>query len=1339
MQSEYSSTPPLPPSHHPILEPRSSSPPVAIQSIKPVVVVVGGVADSTMPFDPDKSAASSLFVEHLEDATPSHEDMEAFDCFSPGSYISSRRQSVDLAKYESILSNTSHDGGGSVVIPPPTMPSSKGSSSSNRPSYSHARVYSQNAGMPFAALVRRLSYTSSRIPARYSNPRHMMGDGKGGYASKRPKTSSGHLGSSSSNSTWFSALPASRGDQNENGTDTETPVKVIQEGEGDPSKQHAGISLNARGCRNIGGISQTHSTPTPSRPAPRRRSKSGEATIAAASGSIKYTNLAGIKKGKHGKGHHRRPHHPLRSMSFVDELLLKTSGNKRGNTGSPKGSRDTESLGYSRSPLAPKGVNAQQSVERSTTTGQLIHTPPLVVNRPMTPDHEIEAALAKHDYRRMSMPNLPTPPPSKQQERPIWPAAEEGGRASVDGLMKHDTSPLSIGLRTPSPVIIDSTGGVSYNHGSRDVKERPTTAASSSGSSPGWPWNRRNSNSSLTSLLLSPRISASKPSSPAPSPSALQSYSTPAYQGSDSSFFRLDKTPSPNLPLRASPLSQQSDATASETDGNTATSGKDTPRSASRLSTRPGFSKRSLSTSFIMLGRKVASLGNSQAFTPDGGSPRGCAELDASLSSQAESRRSGSPVASGGRDGGIGPSDAVSPPPKSSSGKKEWPWRHRAHTPSSPLSASTASSPLQEEVQWSFKVHGAWPAASPSPALTSPSHSSSSSSPTVQGKRPSVPNTASPVYTRSPLGMEAGDTYFTPKETTESSKSPFNLLRTQAQELPSPYTEDTYQQLDCAPAVHRLDSDRRPSDFLSPVRANHVAPAQRSFIVDSRPKLYRGSKSDDGGLAARSDAADIAEDTGLLSTSAPNAGAGSASSMSRHGRKSPGRQVSPSPSRNLTKIPEADEHDLSTRRESWLASLRGRPVSSKRRMSAADVFGLPSPSRPVPASTSGLPVLSAEQQAFGQERASQEKREYRADIPKNEICELDFTKKPVFSTPITMDSRGEHVNSPTRCFRAISNPATPQSELPALRSRAVSHSSLLSASRPTTPAVSHTSTPAGMLSKSLFPVTNSVQNRHEVFLRRPHRHTQSMPAVPQIDYEVTGLGAPESSVASDAQAKFARVLKSAQTAAASASTSTSTPASKPRSRQSISVEDKDKLRQALAQSDEFEHAVEDEEGSNDTSAMAAYASPRDDPFSPNMRRTPKLSYATSSSADSHPSTVEPPVTGARYRMLDASTPVRGGAKQAGIPPLSQQFISHEASPSTRTCSSISNPNGPKNAFDILLSSRGLDSIDGLPQSKVHEWARRDGSDDSAITAFSDTTSNDGRARDVFDEGRVSVW
>lgn len=40
------------------------------------MVVVGGVADSTMPFDPDKSAASSLFVEHLEDATPSHEDME---------------------------------------------------------------------------------------------------------------------------------------------------------------------------------------------------------------------------------------------------------------------------------------------------------------------------------------------------------------------------------------------------------------------------------------------------------------------------------------------------------------------------------------------------------------------------------------------------------------------------------------------------------------------------------------------------------------------------------------------------------------------------------------------------------------------------------------------------------------------------------------------------------------------------------------------------------------------------------------------------------------------------------------------------------------------------------------------------------------------------------------------------------------------------------------------------------------------------------------------------------------------------------------------------------------
>lgn len=1167
----------------------------------------------------------------------------------------------------------------------------------------HARAYSQAAGMPFAALVRRLSYTSSRLPAKYSHSHATRQFTPNGYSnsnlSKRPKTSSGPLYTSppAHASSGFTVL--NDGNKREDGKENETPIKVIHSGVSHETFiSHEPLSAAHQTPQlQSNRLAQSHPSPS-SRPTHRRRSKSGES---ATSGSMKHS---GFLKGKNSKAH-RRPNHPLRSISFMDEILLKTPGNKQKDVVVHEAESPHTSEPAQRGSVIPSHIYERQPASASTT--------------PITPDHEIEAALARHDYKRMSMPNLPTPPLTSAHLQPS--PAVEARRMSFDA-MKRDNA---------SPPIVDETSNskVSRSKSKGDKgASRPDTAASAA-SSPGWPWNRRNSNSSITSLLLSPRLFGQRQASPnrlspSVSPSTTEKVTSPS-ASTDSGFFRLDRTPSPNLPLRASPLSQQS-TPALETDhvSPPSTPNASTPRSTSK--SRPGVPKRSLSTSFIMLGRKVASFGNHQAFDTSGNasnSRSGAASLSSSAGSGGATSATASPSPQRS-DSGNGRSSVLS---AGKNNKRDWPWKHHAQSPASPLSASTPSSP-HEEVQWSFKVHGAYPAASPTSPGLSPS------SPTVHRQKLSLPNTNSPVYARSPLGMESGETYFAQNATAggiNPSTSP----------LPNPNS--------ASEGAKDGDAMQTQSEFLSPERA---LLAERSFVVESRPKLYRGSKSDDGGLAARttaSDALNAVVDYQHLSTSAPNASRQGSSLMAGHGRRSPGRQVSPSPSRNLTKIPEADEHDLQTRRESWLASLRGRPVASKRRMSAADVFGLPSPSRAAQTTPSGLPALNTEEPRPQAQSSPVQAKQGRSKVTETGLDELDFSKKPVpVPSPLGDEDHKKEVGSPLRVHRANSSPATPQAESQALRSRAVSHSSLLSASRPLTPATGSVAPLEGLANIRPFPVVptspSPVLDAHAALLQRqPYRFTKSMPVVPQVELaslEVDGLGAPKSSVMSGAQAKFARVLTAAAAQALSLPTTTSTPFTKPKMHSSISEEDKEKMRRALADSGDFEHALDDDGDVPAEKGVDGYANPRDDYSSPNSRRTPKLSYATSSSADSHPSTSELPRTAVRYRILDMGTPIRADSSvQGGTAQLPQADTSHQSSPSNRTSSSISDASRAKNAFDILLSSQGLDSIDGLPQSKVHEWARRDGSDDSAITMSSDGTMNDGRARDVFDEGRVSVW
>lgn len=1269
-----------------------------------------------------------IYVSLLAVACLTHH-LQAFDCFSPGSYISSRRQSVEWAGYvhplvpndgEYILrSHSKLSKEESLINTPPISPSSP--DQARRPPVHH---YPQTpVGMPFAALVRRLSYTSSRLPAKYANRQYRES------AHKRPKTSSGALLSSSIR-------------QSDAAERIETPIKpVIEDHSGETlDKASSGLLSSSRKV----ALAQ-HSRPVvmSSRPVSRRRTKSGEAVLGSPKSSVRSK----------GKGH-KRPKQPLRSMSFMDDVLLRTPSSHKSD-----GLRNGDNMTAPASSvvLAAKDPNTVSRLGPSYATAQDTVTGDRSkeIVTPMTPDHEIEAQLAKHDFKRFLMPNLPTPPPTGHLA-----SAETGLRSDVSGTtnsainVPHEHSPASIGLRTPSPAPFAFDGGanvvqVQSRRASSDERQDVKSFT------PGWPWHRRNSNSSFTSLL-SPRLVGRQATSPSISPSAgnpdtkssspvnvlkptLQVPSTLSpttylhASVGESAVLRLDRLPSPILPLRTSPLSQLSRPTL-ETD-NIASPASPDSAIRGRNGKRPnsGVSRRSLSASFVNLGRKVASLGNSQAFE----SPR---QNEAILAPSSEIGGTASAARSTPEPKRRGSSIAPTPSPKIGIKVKEWPWKSHSHhqlytaqPPSGGSPLSSASSTV-DEVQWSFKVHGAYPAASPSPLGSSSSSPSPSSSANGNVKGLHAPRAHSPVFVKSPLGSNAvqGDAYFSSHGVSEGSRSLIALPSWPENLNTSNTTPSTAQQ-----TIPDLQDEHlavgMASGLLSPDRAIAQHQTEKSFVVESRPKLCRNARSDDGGLAARLSASQSSElnaSMEQLSTSAPSPGRQTSSFIS--GLRSPIRQASPSPSRNLTKIPEADEQELQTRRESWLASLRGKPATSKRRMSAADIFGL-SPASPyvVPAEV-GLPSSTLEAATLSKSMSTGERQVDGPSETETRAGELDFSKRAVNLNASSEKLLG-HLDPPSRFYRAPSDPSTPHAECQPPRSCAISQSSLLSASRPVSPGPSWTSSGA-LANVRPFPMAPSSQQ---------HRHTQSMPIVPQLDHaamQVSGLGAPESSVLNASQAQFARVL-GAVTHQAPIALPALKPGARTPIRETVAREDREKMRLLMTESRESDDAIVDDEcqDAENSPERTTRDLTEDQLLSPELNRTPKLSYATSSSADSHPSTKEPR-TQTRARILDMGTPVRAGlSSYTSNAQTAQELVFHRSSPSNRTSSSISNPNGPKNAFDILLSSRGLDSIDGLPQSRVASWARRDGSDDSEITMTSNGSIDDGRPRDIFDEGRVSVW
>lgn len=1220
---------------------------------------------------------------------------QAFDCFSPGSYISSRRQSVELAGYmglpaalsptsdneDSAYISLSHSGNPSIPKPlyhsPPLSPVSPihhhhQSSSRSERAYAHANA----AGMPFAALVRRLSYTSSRLPAKYANRQYRE------QANKRPKTSSGPLLSSPNNQSLGTVMQV------------ETPVK-IPIGAADPPIQNG----QDRPFKSI------------TRPMTRRRTKSGDAAMA----SLGKTSAARAK----GKGH-KRPSYAHRSVSLMDEIWLKSSNiQKRIDNKALKDAGESINAPASPAISTPREPDIiPASALPSHMIGQSRSS-----NTPMTPDHEIEAQLAKYGYKRMSMPNLPTPslmgPSKSPAQDPIAPTAVEFTDGEADQL-----SPVSMGLRTPSPAPMQDAGNITKISSRRSsIDDRRESRAVS----PGWPWHRRNSNASLSSLLsprfgkqVSPSLSTSAAVGLPPSSSSAANEA--AAVESDAQMVRSE---CPDALVPASPPTPPVLTSRFPEAGGLGTSIGANAAGRGRVeANRPGRGtpKRSLSASFIHLGRKVASFGNSQGFDNS--------RQNSPLSSSTSSSYTKSPLFAKRLDNG----SSHTPASKTGGFKgREWPWRSNSsqqaalHSPAANSPLSTASS-LQDGKHLSCKVHEVHPANSSAP-ISPLGLDANESSKVLTGLRDH-----SPGFAKSPpdVNTAQADSYFGATAGPEAS----------GPALTSPAGRSAHDN-NTITGLGEEEEDylimRKKSDLLSPDRALVQQSTERSFIVESRPKIYRNARSDDAGLAVRLKQSQITaldKNTQSLSTSAPTSGKQS-SFLLMAGMRSPSRQASPSPSRNLTKIPEADEHDLQTRRESWLASLRGRPVAQKRRLSAADIFGIP-PSSP------GISKHSESQ--IGE--ASPEQTDSTTGVTTDPVmvqekdapAELDFSKKPIQPTT-SLDEP-----SSSGLYRASSSPGTSQSGTPAFRSRAASQSSLLSASRPVTPS-SFSATPTGLTNLRPFAIqpgalTSATTGHISPLQRQPHRHTQSLPSVPQIDpaaLHVSGLGAPESSVLDGSHAKFARALSA--TARQSRPSTASVPALSETKKKGVSKADKEKMRLLMTSSEDFEQAVDDDDDNDDDAEgiPAETEHEGDQLTSPQLHRTPKLSYATSSSAGSLPSTGEPR-TDIRARILDLGTPVRGAsALQNSDAHFPQDLVFHRSSPSNRTSSSMSNVNGPKNAFDILLSSRGLDHIDGLPASRVASWARRDRSDDSEITVASNTTIDNDRPRDVFEEGRISVW
>lgn len=390
----------------------------------------------------------------------------------------------------------------------------------------------------------------------------------------------------------------------------------------------------------------------------------------------------------------------------------------------------------------------------------------------------------------------------------------------------------------------------------------------------------------------------------------------------------------------------------------------------------------------------------------------------------------------------------------------------------------------------------------------------------------------------------------------------------------------------------------KPEESLSPSviknPSTNVGHIDESFAVVNRPVIKRNPHSDDSAISSESNLssnssrppADI-----LSSPSSSTSGIGT-SVRGRALSNSPvAPQTSASPARQLGKIPELDEN--------WNASLRGK--TGKRRMSAADLFA---PNRPreseVLQGQAGVNLVrDADLRVLEEER------------------ELDFSKKPIL--PASQSSIS------TNLVEDAVSPTSSDSPIIATglrRPRTTSYSSLLSASRPNTPASSPP--PASTKPFPGIPVSASSPILASRILRQ-HRHTQSLPSgVPDLPH----LGGRDTAVLEASGAKFAAVL----TAAAVAANASHTNLEKRRASNRMVIRNRASLKRLVtaeeneaafesSEDDEDEHDEEDSDSEEDC-AEDTEGSATDRPVKTRLssiceKRVPKLSYGTESSTEEY--------------------------------------------------------------------------------------------------------------------------
>ena len=460
--------------------------------------------------------------------------------------------------------------------------------------------------------------------------------------------------------------------------------------------------------------------------------------------------------------------------------------------------------------------------------------------------------------------------------------------------------------------------------------------------------------------------------------------------------------------------------------------------------------------------------------------------------------------------------------------------------------------------------------------------------------------------------------------------------------------------------VPLVSDDVQAPTVLSPKKLQPSA----NTLSPVRPALRRQSKSDDN----RTSPSKASAQSDLLSPAGIEKISKSASN-------------SPMQSPDLESIEERGEA------EDWLASLRGKP--QVRRMSTADLFAIPSASRtqsPHRGSTSTSSVSGA---------ASRTTSPHSSPI--RELDALDFSKKPVPAISASQSATGSNGTA---------------------RSRTTSKSSLLSASRPNTPAA------AGGL--RAFPAANSATSPSpgSRFLPHVHRHTQSSPAL-TLAAELASFSSPgpaggEASVLNANHAKFVAVLTAAAAEAALRKQA--------KSPSNFAVKDKEEMRRLMRMGG-IESAIEDDDEDADGSAGIASSS-----SGMIVSRLPKLSYDTSASSE----------TDMSLSFVDGGRPLREAASSAPPAMTASRIKALSSGPVPKQpVFSRSGSNSPPSKPPSIISS-DYHSPDVLGRDGLeHAWnnmrkREMQVSTDSQTSVFSDTTVNDGRDEDPF-QPRVAVW